>query len=99
MVVKMDKKNLKYTKTPNSVSSKLRMFLSDEMHDYRINSKYIDMLCPEPNNKVSSTEKLNQIIEEALIKEFSEKIKESPNFHLLVDAVAHRLKKNSLKED
>lgn len=99
MVVKMDKKNLKYTKTPNSVSSKLRMFLSDNVHDYRINSKYIDMLCPEPDNKVSSTEKLNQIIEEALIKEFSEKIKESPNFHLLVDAVAHRLKKNSLKED
>lgn len=95
----MDKKNLKYTKTPNSVSSKLRMFLSDEVHDYRINSKYIDMLCPAPDNKVSSTEKLNQIIEEALVKEFSEKIKESPNFHLLVDAVAHRLKKNSLKED
>ena len=83
---KMDKKNLKYTKTPNSVSSKLRMFLSDEVHDYRINSKYIDMLCPDPNCTVSSTEKLNQIIEEALIKEFSEKIKESPNFHLLVDA-------------
>ena len=99
MVVKMDKKNLKYVKTPNSVSSKLRMFLSDEMHDYRINSKYIDMLCPEPDNKVSSTEKLNQIIEEALIKEFSENIKESPNFHLLVDAVAHRLKKNSLREE
>ena len=99
MVVKMDKKNLKIKKTPNSVSSKLRMFLSDKVHDYRINSKYIDMLCPDPNNKISSTEKLNQIIEEALVKEFSEKIKESPNFHLLVDAVAHRLKKNSLKED
>lgn len=99
MVITMDKKNLKYTKTSNSVSSKLRMFLSDEVHDYRINSKYIDMLCPDPNSEVSSTEKLNQIIEEALIKEFSEKIKESPNFHLLVDAVAHRLKKNSLRED
>ena len=99
MVVKMDKKNLKYKKTPNSVSSKLRMFLSDNVHDYRINSKYIDMLCPEPDSKVSSTEKLNQIIEEALIKEFSEKIKTSPNFHLLVDAVAHRLKKNSLNQD
>lgn len=95
----MDKKNLKYVKTPDNVSSKLRMLLSDSARDYRINSKYIDMLCPEPNDKVSSTEKLNQIIEEALIKEFSEKIKESPNFHLLVDAVAHRLKKNSLREE
>ena len=95
----MDKKNLKYVKTPDNVTSKLRMFLSDSARDYRINSKYIDMLCPEPNDKVSSTEKLNQIIEEALIKEFSEKIKESPNFHLLVDAVAHRLKKNSLREE
>ena len=68
------------------------------MQDYKINSKYIDMLCPEPNNKISSTEKLNEIIEEALVKEFSPKIKESPNFHLLVDAVAYKLKKNSLKE-
>ena len=99
MVAKMEKKNLKYTKTPNSVSTKLRMFLTDEARDYRINSKYIDMLCPEPDDKVSSTEKLNQIIEEALVKEFSEKIKNSPNFHLLVDAVAHRLKKNSLREE
>ena len=94
----MDKKKVKYVKSPDSVSSKLRMFLYSGMQDYRINSKYIDMLCPEPNNKVSSTEKLNEIIEDALIKEFSPKIKESPNFHLLVDAVAHRLKKNSLKD-
>ena len=95
----MDKKNLKYVKSPRSVSSKLKMFLYSGMQDYRINSKYIDMLCPEPNNKVSSTEKLHEIIEEALVKEFSPKIKESPNFHLLVDAVAHRLKKNSLSEE
>ena len=95
----MDKKKFKYTKSPNSVSSKLRMFLYSGMQDYRINSKYIDMLCPEKNNTVSSTEKLNEIIEEALIKEFSPKIKESPNFYLLVDAVAHKLKKNSLRED
>ena len=95
----MDKKNLKYVKSPKSVSSKLKMFLYSSMQDYRINSKYIDMLCPEPNNKVSSTEKLNEIIEEALVKEFSPKIKESPNFQLLVDAVAHKLKKNSLSEE
>ena len=94
----MDKKKVKYVKSPSSVSSKLRMFLYTGMQDYKINSKYIDMLCPEPNNKVSSTEKLNEIIEEALVKEFSPKIKESPNFHLLVDAVAYKLKKNSLQE-
>ena len=94
----MDKKNLKYVKKPSSVSSKLRMFLYSGMQDYRINSKYIDMLCPEPNNKVSSTEKLNEIIEAALVKEFSPKIKSSPNFQLLVDAVAHKLKKNSLSD-
>ena len=94
----MDKKKIKYVKSPSSVSSKLRMFLYTGMQDYKINSKYIDMLCPEPNNKVSSTEKLNEIIEEALVKEFSPKIKESPNFHLLVDAVAYKLKKNSLQE-
>ena len=94
----MDKKNLKYVKRPSSVGSKLRMFLYSGLQDYRINSKYIDMLCPEPKNRVSSTEKLNEIIEEALVKEFSPKIKESPNFHLLVDAVAHKLKKNSLNE-
>ena len=35
-------------------------------------SKYIDLLCPEKNNTVSSTEKLNEIIEEALIKELQE---------------------------
>ena len=95
----MDKKNLKYAKSTDSVSSKLRMFLTAGMQDYRINSKYIDMLCPDPNNHVSSTEQLNAIIEEALVKEFGEKIKNSPNFYVLVDAVAHRLKKNSLREE
>ncbi len=94
----MDKKKRKYVKSPSNVSSKLRMFLYTGMQDYSINSKYIDMLCPEPTDKVSATEKLNQIIEEALVKEFSEKIKQSPNFQLLVDAVAHKLKKNSLKQ-
>jgi len=95
----MDKKNLKYVKSPNNTTSaKLRMFLTTGMQDYRINSKYIDMLCPEPKNTVSSTEQLNQIIEEALVREFSPRIKQSPNFHLLVDAVAHKLKKNSMNE-
>ena len=93
----MDKKKLKYVKSPSDVNSKLRMFLYSGMQDYKINSKYIDMLCPEENDKVSSTEKLHEIIEEALVKEFSPKIKESPNFYLLVDAVAHKLKKNSLQ--
>ena len=95
----MDKKNLKYVKNTDSVSSKLRMFLTAGMQDFRINSKYIDMLCPEENDTISATEKLNSIIEDALVKEFGEKIKNSPNFHVLVDAVAHRLKKNSLREE
>ena len=38
----MDKKNIKYVKSPNSVSSKLRMFLYSEMNDKRDNAEYIE---------------------------------------------------------
>ena len=93
----MDNKKIKYKKSTNSVSSKLRMFLYSEKPESKANSDYIDMLCDETDD-ISATEKLNSVIEAALIKEFSPKIKESPNFHLLVEAVAHRLKKNSLRE-
>lgn len=94
----MNKNKVKYVKNPKNISSKLKLFLFSEMQDMKMTSKYIDLLCPEKNNTVSSTEKLNEIIEEALIKEFSPSIKNSPNFSLLVDAVAHNLKKKSLRD-
>ncbi|MDD3594608.1 MAG: hypothetical protein PHX18_08280 [Candidatus Gastranaerophilales bacterium] len=93
----MAKRNFKYVKNINSSSAKYKLFLYSGIKDYSNKSKYIDLICEEPENKVSATEQLNTIIEEALVKEFSPSIKNSPNFQLLVDAVAYKLKKNSLK--
>lgn len=93
----MAKRNFKYVKNINNTGAKYKLFLYSGIKDYKNKSKYIDLICDEPENKTSSTEQLNAIIEDALIKEFSPAIKNSPNFHLLVDAVAHKLKRNSLK--
>ena len=91
----MDKKKVKYVKSPDSVSSKLRMFLYSGMQDYKINSKYIDMICSE-NNANSANDKLEDIVRASLIREFSPEIQKMKSYDFLVDAVVHNLKKKQL---
>ena len=95
--VKMNLKNSKLVRTLKDISPRLKWAMFSKLQDCKIASRYIDYLIPEQKEINKDNEKLEQMVRDTLIKEFSPKIKESPNFHLLVDAVAHKLKKNSLK--
>ena len=58
----------------------------------------MDLINPE--NNLTSTEadaKLQAIVEDALIKEFSPEIKNMKSYNLLVDAVVYNLKKKQNK--
>src|SRR5574344_1021063 len=91
--------NLKIVKKLNEkVSPKLRWMMFSQMQDYKINSKYIDMLCTDDTKKTNSdAQRLEAMVRESLIKEFSPDIVNKKSYELLVDAVVHNLKKKQLQ--
>jgi len=89
-------KKIKFTNNIKTLSSKIKWVFFSEMQDYKLTSDYIDFICPDPNNEGNATEKLNSMIKESLIKEFSQDIRNTKSFDILVDAVAHNLKKKDL---
>lgn len=93
----MDFKNLKLVKTIKNLSPKLRWFMFKSLQDYKIGSKYIDYLIPADNKSPDyDSQKLENMVEETLIKEFGPKVKEMKSYPLLVDAVVHNLKKKQI---
>lgn len=94
----MDFKNLKFVKTIKNLSPKLRWFMFKSIQDYKIGSKYIDYLIPDNKKGVErDNERLEKMVEESLVKEFGQKVKDMKSYNLLVDAVVHNLKKKQLK--
>lgn len=79
---------------------RLRWLLFSEMQDYKINSKYIDLICPtdEKSQKTTQAEMLEEMVKQTLIKEFSPEIQNMKSYNLLVDAVVHNLKKKALND-
>lgn len=97
--MKDNNRKLKLTNKIKELGPKLKWVLFSGMQDYKLNSKYIDFICPEPDSKkVDSTEQLNEIVRESLIKEFSPEIQNTKYFDLLVDAVAHNIKKKAVND-
>ena len=90
----------KFINNIKELGPRLKWILFSEMQDYKINSKYIDMICPEPDNKSqkSQSDMLEEMVKQTLIKEFSPEIQKMKSYNLLVDAVVHNLKKKSLEE-
>lgn len=96
----MQNKNLKITNKIKEISSKLKWLAFSEMQDYKLTSDYINLLCPKTEDKQADpTTTVNSIIRETLIREFSPEIQNTKSFDLLVDAVAHNLKKKALNEE
>lgn len=92
-------KNLKLVKSLKSVPTKLKWIMFSQIQDYKINSKYIDLICGDKPKQINDdNEKLEQIVRETLIKEFSPKIQEMKSYNMLVDAVVHNLKKKQNQE-
>ncbi len=91
-------KNLKIVKKMKQVSPKLKWLMFNQMQDYKINSEYIDMICSDSSKKTNSdNDRLEAMVRESLVKEFSPSIENMKSYELLVDAVMHNLKKKQLQ--
>ena len=88
-------KNLKIVKELKSIKPRLKWLMFSQMQDYKINSKYIDMICSD-NDVVEANNSLEDIVRASLIREFSPEIQNMKSYELLVDAVVHNLKKKLL---
>ena len=70
----------------------------NQVQDYKINSEYIDMIFADQNKEINSDEKrLEAMVRESLVKEFSPDVENMKSYELLVDAVVHNLKKKQLQ--
>lgn len=88
-------KNLKIVKELRNIKPKLKWLMFSQMQDYKVNSKYIDMICTD-NDSQTANDKLEAIVRESLIREFSPEIQNMKSYEFLVDAVVHNLKKKQL---
>ncbi len=91
-------KNLKIVKQLSSIKPKLKWLMFSQMQDYKVNSKYIDMICAENNDANSANDRLEDIVRASLIREFTPEIQKMKSYEFLVDAVVHNLKKKQLSE-
>ena len=90
-------KNLKFVKQLNTIKPRLKWLMFSQIQDYKINSNYIDMICPADEKSAQAyDEKLENLVKETLIKEFTPEIQKMKSYNLLVDAVVHNLKKEQL---
>lgn len=91
-------KNLKVVQKLKQVSPKLKWLMFDQMQDYKINSEYINMICSDSSKEVNSdNERLEAMVRESLVKEFSPNVENMKSYEFLVDAVVHNLKKKQLQ--
>lgn len=91
-------KNLKIVKKLKEVSPKLKWLMFNQMQDYKINSEYINMICSDSSKEINSDDKrLEAMVRESLVKEFSPSVEKMQSYELLVDAVVHNLKKKQLQ--
>lgn len=91
-------KNFKLVKTLKQASPKLKWLLFNQMQDYKINSKYIDMITSDAGKEVNSdNDRLEAMVRETLVKEFSPDVENMKSYELLVDAVVHNIKKKQLR--
>ena len=90
-------KEVKLTNKIKEIGPKLKWMLFSELQELKLTSDYIDLICPDPKNKkISATQKLDELVRESLIKEFSPEIQNTKSFELLVDAVSNNLKKKMM---
>ena len=88
-------KNAKIVKELKSIKPRLKWLMFSQIQDYKINSKYIDMICDDKKED-SADSKLEAMVRETLIKEFTSEITKMKSYEFLVDAVMHNLKKKQL---
>ena len=94
----MNLKKFKIVRTLKDFNfAKLKWAMYNQLKEYKIASRYIDYLIPERKNINADNEKLEKMVRDTLLKEFSPKLKDMKSFDLLVDATVHNLKLQQMK--
>ena len=94
----MNLKNFKIVRRLKDLSPKLKWAMFSSLQDFKIGTRYIDYLIPDSKKDINKdNEKLEKMVRDTLIKEFSPKIKDMKSFELLVDATVHNIKQKQLK--
>lgn len=88
-------KNLKIVKQLSTIKPRLKWLMFSQMQDYKVNSKYIDMICSDTDTQ-SANDRLEDMVRASLIREFTPEIQKMKSYDFLVDAVVHNLKKKQL---
>lgn len=88
-------KNLKIVKQLSSIKPRLKWLMFSQMQDYKVNSKYIDMICSDADTQ-NANDRLEDMVRASLIREFTPEIQKMKSYDFLVDAVVHNLKKKQL---
>lgn len=93
------KRTFKLTNKIKELGPKLKWMIFSEIQDLKIGAKYLDFICPEKDKEqMDATQRIEEMVKESLIKEFSPEIQNMKSFNLLVDAVVHNIKKEQLKD-
>ena len=96
----MNFKNFKIVRKLKDLSPKLKWVMFSQFQDCKIGSRYIDYLIPDKKKDINKdNEKLEKMVRDTLIKEFSPQIKDMKSFNLIVDATVHRIKQKQLEAD
>ena len=96
----MNFKNLKIVKKLKGLTPRFKWLMFSKIQDLKINSRYIDFLISDEQKEPNyDNKKLESMVKETLVQEFSPEIMKHKSYGLLVDAVVHNLKKQQLGED
>ena len=94
----MNFKNFKIVRKLKDISPKLKWAMFSKFQECKIASRYIDYLIPDNDKDINKdNERLEKMVRDTLIKEFSPKIKDMKSFNLLVDATVHNIKQKQLE--
>ena len=94
----MNFKNFKIVRKLKDISPKLKWAMFSGFRDCKIASRYIDYIIPDNSKSINKdNERLEKMVRDTLIKEFSPEIKKMKSFNLLVDATVHNIKQKQLK--
>ena len=93
----MNFKNFKIVRKLKDLSPKLKWAMFSSLQDFKIGTRYINYLIPEEKDINKDNMRLEKMVRDTLIKEFSPKIKDMKTFDLIVDATVHNIKRKQLE--
>ncbi len=92
-------KKLKLVKDWKAVKPRFKWLMFSQIQDYKINSNYVDLICSDREKSFNyDNDRLESMVRETLIKEFTPEIQNIKSYDFLVDAVVHNIKKKQLRE-